>query len=360
LPVVGLVAFALVSHPQARASGQTLSPRPAYAAGAALASVPAPVPAPDRRRLLIYYGDLDHCNGARDVEEAGRFLAQWDFLIMEPSLDVAGVIYRHNPDALIFYYIDIGNISRHPSSVIKSLVDRHKSRGAGGIFLDCAGYDFEVSRQRLNEMLDYVHAQGLYACVNAWHPEDVMENAARPVWNPDALETHMGARDFYLAEDFLGLDSSPERVRELPAIKSKSDKLVAYRRRLGVRMLATGTLDFSTRTQAGADLQFELLEVAASIWAFDGYGLCAPEYSASGPNHNVARAFIYDPGYPALKNVNVSSTLADSGKTIRRPDCGAAIHDEVTYFWFDRPTSASRVGADRHETDVHDTTGNLQ
>jgi hypothetical protein len=103
----------------------------------------------------------------------------------------------------VYGYIDLSvTVSNLSFQQIATYADEWVSMGAAGIFLDQAGYDFSVSRQRLNSVVDYVHHKGLSAFINAWNPDDVFSPGVDKIYNPTDAATHLGENDFYLLESF--------------------------------------------------------------------------------------------------------------------------------------------------------------
>lgn len=107
----------------------------------------------------------------------------------------------------VYGYVDLCSqggsfCSSLPISEILAKTDRWAAMGAAGIFLDQAGYDYGVSRERLNQVVDYVHGKGMSAYVNPWNPDDVFSAAIEPTLNPSGLATHLGANDYCLHESF--------------------------------------------------------------------------------------------------------------------------------------------------------------
>lgn len=103
-----------------------------------------------------------------------------------------------------FGYINLGDLH---SEKYYSLIELHdkisswEKMGVDGIFIDEAGFEFWTKekikyRERLNGVLDLVHAKGLSAMVNAWIPEDIFSAFPK-------MPAHLQKGDSFLLESYV-------------------------------------------------------------------------------------------------------------------------------------------------------------
>jgi hypothetical protein len=297
---------------------------------------PRPAPTkPAGYRLLVYYGDAWRVNGLNDPEKAGQFFAGWDYLVIEADTVVLQTAHKQNPNLLVFSYIDIGKLSHLDIATIRTQTDKYKRLGTDGIFLDCAGFDFEVSRQRLNAVLDYAHSVGLRTIVNAWNPDDVFASARHPIYNPDGLASSIGPDDFFFCENFLYTDVGGE-VDAFRQLTDRAQRLWEYRRQTGTRVLACNTLKFDEMNEAKMLEWHRLIETAAAIWSWDGYGLATPIYSASGQYLNRVARYPFTLDYLSHYDAGVRPRLDASAKLVARGRTGFELHGTPN-LWYSSP-----------------------
>jgi hypothetical protein len=304
-------------------------------------------------KLLIYYGTPKGVNGLWNDDLAAHVFAEYDYIVFGADLEnpsnpyylstkhIISNIRSINPNATIFGYVDLGVTTNNYSVAnLKKMTNQWKLMGAKGIFLDDAGYDFSVSRNRLNAILDYIHSQHVFAIVNAWNPDDVMANLVDSTYNPFGIPTHMGTKDFYLLESFFvntNTYQSNDGYASTSDYKLRGDKAIYYRNKLGVKMLATNIVDYSMYSDADVQKFFKMAEAAAAIFSLDGYGLSPLEYSASGPNVNIVRSMDYAINYMSYYSTNVSYQVS--------PDFTQFTRENITLYsthgnhWYQMPTS---------------------
>jgi hypothetical protein len=220
-------------------------------------------------RFAAYYGQPEYVNAAAgDTTAATQVFKDYGFLLLgggglEQSTHIdhaATQIIISNLAAYgtrVYGYIDLcvmggTTCSNLPLSTIYANADLWKAMGVAGIFLDQVGYDYNVSRDRLNSAVDYVHSLGLSAFVNPWNPDDVFSSDTNAL-NPNATPTHLDDRDYSLHESFaiqLGAYQDPATLLE------KADKERAWSNQTGTHIAVVNTVaQGSTFDQASLDLR---------------------------------------------------------------------------------------------------------
>jgi hypothetical protein len=312
-------------------------------------------------RLLVYYGVPQGVNEVYDNAYASQIFSRWDYVVFGEGLEDPANAYNAssitimslatelNPQIQFFGYIDLGVTTENLSiSTMQTQVDQWQSMGVSGIFLDTAGYDYDVPRSRLNTMLDYIHGLNMSAIVNAFTPDDVMSSAVNATYNPDGTPTHMGGTDFYMLESWLVNTGSytPAGYTLTYDLKTRGDSAASYRSTLGVKLLAIGSVDYSSYTAEEITKFFKMQEAAALAYSLDGHGIGAYEYSAVAPNANAVVTFDYYDEYPRFYNTSTTYNINGPWTEISRPDIELIVHiDEPnSIFWYQTPeTNALQV-----------------
>lgn len=230
-------------------------------------------------RFAFYYGQPSGVNGAAgDTALATRAFADYDIVVLGDGLEETAHPDHTRTQTIIgnlrtsgtrvFGYVDLcvmggGSCTNLALSEIEAKADRWRAMGVAGVFLDQAGYDYNVSRDRLNAAVDYLHANGLAAFVNPWVPNDVFSPAANPTLNPAGTATHLGASDYSLHESF-AIEAA--QFQDPATLAAKADAELGWKRALGTRIAVVNTL----APGAGFDqAQFEYLWWMSLIYDFD-------------------------------------------------------------------------------------------
>lgn len=237
-------------------------------------------------KLAIYYGYPSLVNGAGgNLASATSHFAAFDLVVLGDGLEHPAHPDHANTAQIIsdliaggtavYGYIDMGVTTQNLSiATAQQYVDEWDALGVTGIFWDDAGYDYGVDRPRQVALVDYTHAQGLKAFVNAWVPDDIFAF--------DGVATPLQAGDWYLAE------SSPVANGTLVALGdwwAKSQALATYRNLTGVHVAAIATGDDGPLGWPNAAAYRQSLW-AAYLFSWEAFGFTNPQYSSSGPGAN--------------------------------------------------------------------------
>ena len=254
---------------------------------------------PSPLRLAIYYGYPSLVNGARGaLVHAVAVFSDYDVIVLGDGLEFGASQPGHgaghedhafterliralqltprHPD--VYGYVDLGRTQQLRIGEIAERIDLWSRMGAGGVFLDEAGYDFGVTRERQNAAITAAHARGLRALLNAFRPNDLFSAARTPLneaggGNPTGLAPVISAEDAVLLESFAVRDGVPETVDGLIA---RTRAALDGRSRLGTRVFAV-----STSGDRGYDATLAHYGWrAASEFGLDAYGWGMPAFSA--------------------------------------------------------------------------------
>ena len=158
------------------------------------------------KRLHIFYGIPEIYRGMGNLEEIARTLAaHYDVVVFGDGLSRIDSPFRANTKTIIWLlnkhgvrvygYVSLAAPWRLATpgdlTALKSDVDQWKDIGASGIFLDEAGFDYNVPRTGQNEVLSYIKDRNMYACMNAWQIQDVVcANVSETGWTEADAEYH--------------------------------------------------------------------------------------------------------------------------------------------------------------------------
>ena len=176
-------------------------------------------------KVLLYYGYPIAINGAWNVDNAVNIYKTYDVVVFGDTYqnpehtvysDTVAIISRLAevaPNVRVVGYVPIGldkswadsNLSMDE---LKNRVNQWHNIGAHGIFLDEFGYDYSVTRERQNEIVNYCHDLGKFVFANSWSIEycfspDPMEISWLPDFhpNPNGLAPVLNENDYYLYEN---------------------------------------------------------------------------------------------------------------------------------------------------------------
>jgi hypothetical protein len=293
-------------------------------------------------RLGIFYGYPSYVNGANGRPEvAAAAFEPYDVLVLGDGLEfddvdasrqpkgagreehqrtrkIIELVHRHPRRTAVYGYVDLGNSQRLPMSELDRRVRLWAAMGAQGIFLDEAGYDFGVTRDRQNDIVRRVHALGLSAFLNAFEPDDLFGTAIVPLnsaggGNPAGVAHALSRSDLFLLESFqvrLG------RFADVHASAERTARAVRYRDRSGVRLAGV------TTTARSEPYRLEMLDYAwwsAVLWNIDAFGWGEPDFGGStnalpwrprrSEEEDLGRRFLS----PVIKTKQGYSRRTDSG-----------------------------------------------
>jgi len=201
------------------------------------------------KSLLIYYGFPSMINGAKSIDEAVDIFKVYNYIVLGDGLSQEShsdhlntlkiILDAKIQDSKIFGYIDAGMTTQKLKiSEIKNRIDNWKAMGVVGIFLDDFGFDFRVSRERQNKIIDYIHEKELRVMVNAWNPDDVFGISNESKLNPDAQGSHLDKNDFYLMESY---QVSLSKYESLQQWQERSRGMKIYQDIIGFKIVSTTT-----------------------------------------------------------------------------------------------------------------------
>lgn len=297
--------------------------------------------------LAIYYGYPSLVNGASgNVERAAATFAEYDVVVLGDGLEFPDVNARRRPAGVgpdehrrtraiierlraqspsiqIYGYVDLGNTQQLTIAEMQHRARLWSGMGVTGVFLDEAGYDFGVTRERQNAVIDGIHDLGLSAFVNAFDPDDVFSpsrvalNAAGG-GNPTGAATLLGPQDAFLLESFQIRLGQPETWS---AWSARTAKAVAYRDRYRTRVFGVTTTTVNTERQAAG--LFGYAWWSAALWGLDGVGWGEPDFSGLSSQLPARHRLIDRRALAGTRFVSAVTATAEGFE--RRTDAGRLI-----------------------------------
>lgn len=281
-------------------------------------------------KVLLYYGYPIALNGLWDVDKCAKAYGKYDICIFgdgynEPShetyndtLQIFNTILDRYKDTRIVGYVPIGVEDSSGTGLteaeIKSKIDKWIVMGVHGIFLDEFGYDYKVTRERQNNIVDYCHDHNLFVFANSWSTKYCFSNDNMILdWipgflpNPDGLVSHLGPEDycvyehmFYSAEledngNLVVKCANPSRITDAinyytePKINGKS-----YYEVYGTKLFTLNGIP-STFTDDQKRQMMSVCVLAAAMFNLDAIAFGDEHWGSSGyyddwdmPNTNLA------------------------------------------------------------------------
>lgn len=237
--------------------------------------------------LCIYYGYPSLVNnGKGDTTAAIKVFAQFNLIVLGDGLwqtshpdyantksIIAGLVVKKR---FVFGYIDLGvSTNNYSEAQLRQQIDGWKTLKASGIFFDGAGYDFKVTRDRQNTVIQYCRQVGMRVFMNAWNPDDVLAD-------PNCL---LNENDYYLAESYL---VGHNAYSALDAWKKKADACYAYMVNKGIKIASVATGGETIAANFNATDKFSLAWCGTSMYNFHYFQATNSLYSA---NNNVVYLF---------------------------------------------------------------------
>lgn len=182
------------------------------------------------KKLCKYYGYPIGINGAWEVEKAANQYAKYDLWIVGdnynnpshethiPTRNVISKLLEIKPNIELFGYVPCAG-GRDPDDEyqdpcltieeIKQRIDWWVDMGLKGIFLDEWGYDYYNTRERQNQIMEYVVSLNLIPFFNSWKDEYTFSSEDITIsWmpgfrpNPNRLEPIIPSKSYIQYENF--------------------------------------------------------------------------------------------------------------------------------------------------------------
>ncbi len=251
--------------------------------------------------IPFVYNSLYSLNNIKNAENSISILRNFNYLVCgEPAILVDSEIQVANAikdKVRIFGYVNLGGYPLCDIDKVKQSIYNINKHGWYGVFIDQFGYDFDETRSRQNEVVEYAHSLGLKCFVNAWFIDEALGSQPNKKHNPDGIPTALGKDDWYLLESFYCGNEGYGKDAE--ALAEKCRKAQWYKDKKGIKIAVLpykrDAAEWNSKT-ANDDINNTYL--LALLLGFDGYWFT---------DHTEYDSFIY--GKPSL----------NIGKILRTP-----------------------------------------
>jgi hypothetical protein len=219
-------------------------------------------------KMAIYYGPPQQVNGsAGNTTSAAAVFDDYDLVVFAEGIEQVADP-SHTPTQTIigniaattrsYGYIDLC-VQNPVSSLyrcrnwtlqqLKDRVDAWQAMGVAGIFLDQAGCDYVVSRQRQNDIVNYVHGKSLSAFINVWDQDHAFAPGSIPSpypgyanCNPTNLPPALNSNDYSLLESWAVLLSDWTENYDPNMVIPRANKALAYKATYGTKIATVNTI----------------------------------------------------------------------------------------------------------------------
>lgn len=248
--------------------------------------------------LCVYYGYPSLINNAKgDLKVASTEFSKFDLIILGDGLQNTTHPDHANTKTIVanltaqkrltFGYVDLGvSTNNYSENTLRQQIDNWKQVGISGIMFDDAGFDYGVTRERQNVVIQHCRQQNLKVMMNAWNPDDVLGG-----------NSLMGENDYYLAESFLVGNNN---YFDLNAWKKKADACHNYMKTKGVKIVCLATGGENIAPNLNTSDSFSLAWTGTALYNFSYFQMTNFLYSANNntvyffPNLNESYGTVFE------------------------------------------------------------------
>ncbi|MFN8348847.1 MAG: hypothetical protein U0X91_27860 [Spirosomataceae bacterium] len=237
--------------------------------------------------LCIYYGYPSLINNSKgDLNIASTEFSKFNLIVFGEGLQQTSHPDHANTRTIVgnltakkrltFGYVDLGvSTNNYSETLLRQQIDDWKNVGISGIMFDDAGYDYKVTRERQNRVVQYCRQLNLRVMMNAWNPDDVLAE-------PNCI---LNDQDYYLAESYL---VGHDKYIDLTAWKKKADICYSYMKEKGIKIVCVATGGETVAADFGTSDKFAIAWVGAAMMNAHYFQMTNSLYSA---NNNIVHFF---------------------------------------------------------------------
>lgn len=301
------------------------------------------------RSAFIFYSYPTDLNGLYEVDLVTPIIGKYDLAIFgrelcEPDCearpDTIEIIKKLNESygTEVFGYVPIGcltpeedpeqDVSNLTFDEIKTRILSWKEMGAKGIFLDEFGYDYRVTRERQNEIVDFCHENSLNIIANAWEVDHVFGtknytveagNVQEFPGNPNNLECKLTEDDYIFFEHLMFYADSDTHVKsEVPwNVYKVQEYYEKYYKKFKTQVFLANQIP----TKASESVQKELLrctQIAGAVMQADVVSTSGEFWSSESTKTFYAEPFEID----GIKSRFIDVTFSQEDGTEANEDKG--------------------------------------
>lgn len=278
-------------------------------------------PAKPLKDVCLYYGYPSGFSNDWENENCALKFSKYDILVLGDgyeknshedhanTVEIVQKTRQYNPEIEIFGYIPIGTYgvgadSNRSIATIKADIDDWIATGATGVFLDEFGFDYKVTRDRQNEIIDYAHGAGINVFANPWQVDYAFTKSNMYLdWmnyygNPNQLKSTLGEDDYLLFENmFYEVEGTTQKVSGIHTDWGEVQQRIyeslnyyekvdpdfgkTYYEEYGTKVIALDAV-LSTQPLATREKQFMNGYLGSLILNLDGYCASREDWASMG------------------------------------------------------------------------------
>lgn len=266
------------------------------------------------KKAMVYYGYPLAINGTWEINAAIDIYKSHDLIVFgaeyhnpsnEAYLDLVAVLNRLHQDfprIETFGYVPIGKVGggdNYTMEQIKTIIDEWVALDVTGIFLDEFGYDYQVTRDWQNEIINYCRLSNKKVFVNSWELTYIFSNKNVVIdWlanfegNPNLSPCLLTNDDYFLLENNIWVNDGTQsdawtthRIYDYHST-SKPEYGKSYYEQYGTKCI---TLDTVMQTEEGTVTEVQKMQLSIILGKICGaYGVAfGDENWGSDANYNV-------------------------------------------------------------------------
>lgn len=243
------------------------------------------------KHCTIFYSPPTTVNGIFDVTSAVKHFTQYDIVVLGDGLQIPTHEYYNQtvefmeeliaekPGIEVYGYVDLGVTTQNlPMNELLHRALLWKAIGTTGIFLDDAGQDYGVTRERLNDAVNGVHKIEQRVFVNAWQINDILDDPTNP--DPHSEPSAIKSDDLVLLESLVLNSEHPQAAWQ----SSKRAAQAAMLRSIGgPRFVSCNTIKPNHIDGTGTVYYHKLVQSHAAAFGLDAVSLDVLHYAAVEP-----------------------------------------------------------------------------
>lgn len=228
------------------------------------------------KKIKIYYAypsSLNYPTNNYNLDSVANDFAQYDIIILGNNLDSSSH-QDHNNTITIMNKPILSNTefcgyvrTGDSLNISKTKIDNWKSMSNRITTIFCGefGFDYGITRNKQNNLVDYIHSKGLKVMANSWNPSDIF----------DGTPAHkLNNNDWILLESYQIIN---DQYRSKEDWRERANKAIGYKQTDGIKVACITTSLVNTYDQNKWDYAY----YSSVIDNFDAIGYGEKDYSAS-------------------------------------------------------------------------------
>ncbi|MBE5107270.1 hypothetical protein IGI01_18885 [Bacillus thuringiensis] len=322
----------------------------------------------------LFYGYPTSINNTWSVDGAVDFFKQYDILVLgdqyqhpsheeyQNTVSVVTKLRKEKPSLEIFGYVPLGQIepsTRLTVEQFKAYVDEWATVGATGIFIDEYGYDYKVTRELQNDVVNHIHSKGMNCIANSWNidwvfrPSNVYLDWIDFNGNPNKVPAVINEKDYVMFENMFyyqndsGKQVVNDQLRVYEAVRYLQEKQPdlgnkTYREVFGTQTFALDCVMKKNQTY------FTNGYIGSVVLGIDAFSVSPKKWGADTPKYETYKK----PSIPISTSKSVVATNYDGVKNAKFSKVVEG--DTLDLYWKPDAKSAENVNKGVHQVTVND------